>query len=72
MEATTTLAVLLVAAAGTAVWLWALADTLRRPAESFATGGRTLWAVVIALTHLAGALLYLLVGRDRAPNGTRS
>ena len=49
MEATTTLVVLLVAAAGTALWLWALADTLRRPADSFAVGGRALWAVVIAL-----------------------
>ena len=65
MEATTTIVILLAAAAGTGFWLWALADALRRPPASFPAAGRVVWVVALALTHVVGALLYVFFGRGR-------
>jgi hypothetical protein len=45
-------------------WIWALIDVLRTKDDSqFRRGSRLVWAVVIALTHLPGALIYWFVGR---------
>jgi phospholipase D-like protein len=73
MEASFTIAFLLLVAGATVFWLWALVDVLRRPSGDYRTGTQLLWALVIALTHSIGAAAYVLVGRprsaDSAPSG---
>jgi hypothetical protein len=65
MEASVTIAALLVLAAATVFWVWALVDVLRRPTGAYRSGSQLLWAVVIALTHSVGAVAYVLFGRPR-------
>ncbi len=65
MEASTTIVFLLVIAATTAFWIWALVDVIRRPEDTLRRGSQLLWALVIALTHTVGALAYVLFGRPR-------
>ena len=65
MEASFTIVFLLLIAAATALWIWALADVLRRPAGAYRSGSQVVWALVIALTHSIGAVAYLLFGRPR-------
>ncbi len=66
MEASVTIAAVLVLVAATVFWVWALVDVLRRPGGAYRSGSQLLWAVVIALTHSVGALAYVLFGRPRA------
>ncbi|HEX2272506.1 MAG TPA: PLD nuclease N-terminal domain-containing protein [Acidimicrobiales bacterium] len=66
MEASFTVAVLLLLAAATVFWVWALVDVLRRPGAAYRSGSQLLWALVIALTHSVGAVAYVLFGRPRA------
>lgn len=47
-----------------AFWLWMLIHALRNP--GLTDGERVAWTVVICLTHLLGALLYLFLGRSKA------
>jgi hypothetical protein len=72
VEASVTIIFLLLVAAATALWIWALVDVLRRPAGAYRSGSQLLWVLVIALTHSIGAVAYLLFGRPRpaAPAGT--
>lgn len=60
------LLILVIGVGGTAFWIWALLDCIQNePADG---DQRTIWVVVIALTHVVGALLYVLV---RRPNRIR-
>lgn len=65
MQASFMIAFLLLIIAGTAFWLWALVDVVRRPESSYRRGSRLVWALVIALTHSIGALVYVIAGRPR-------
>ncbi len=65
MEASFTIAILLLILAATAFWLWALVDVLRRQSGDYRTGSQLLWALVIAFTHSIGAAAYVLFGRPR-------
>lgn len=65
MEASVTIVALLLLAAGTVFWVWALVDVLRRPSPDYRSGSQALWAAVIALTHSLGAAAYVLFGRPR-------
>lgn len=65
MEASVTVAALLLLAAATVFWVWALADVLRHPHAAYRSGSQLLWALVIALTHSVGAVAYVLFGRPR-------
>lgn len=65
MEASFTIVFLLLIAAATALWVWALVDVVRRPEGSYRRGSQVLWVVVIALTHSIGAIAYLLLGRPK-------
>ncbi len=72
MEASFTILILVLMAAGTAFWLWALVDVLRRQSSAeYRTGTQVVWAVVIGLTHSLGAFVYVIFGRPRSPNGAR-
>jgi hypothetical protein len=56
--------ILLVILALAAVWVWALVDAIRVPDDSsYRAGTKLIWVLVIALTGLIGAGLYLAVGR---------
>lgn len=65
MEASVTILFLLLLAAATIFWIWALVDAARRPDGSYRRGSQVLWVVVIVLTHSIGAVAYVLVGRPR-------
>ena len=65
MEASVTILAILLVAAATVLWVWALVDVLRRPDGTYRAGGQLSWVVVIALTHSIGAVAYLLFGRPR-------
>ncbi len=67
MEASFTILVLVLLAATTVFWLWALVDVLRRGPSGYRTGTQLVWALVIALTHSIGALAYVVFGRPRSP-----
>jgi type VI protein secretion system component VasK len=55
---------LLLVLALVAVWVWALVDAIRVPDDAhYRAGTKLLWVLVIALTGLVGAALYLAVGR---------
>lgn len=66
MEASVTIIFLLLVAAATAFWVWALVDVARRPDGTYRSGNQLIWAVVITVTHSLGALVYVLFGRPRA------
>lgn len=66
MEASVTIVALLLMAAGTLFWVWALVDVVRHPQWVYRGGSQTLWVLVIALTHFIGAVVYVLFGRPRA------
>lgn len=47
-----------------AVWVWALVDAIGVPDDAhYRTGTKLLWVLVIAITGLLGAAIYLAVGR---------
>ena len=71
-EALLVLFFVLVALAGTILWIWALVDAVRVPDDAmFRSGTRLIWVLVIVFGHLLGAILYLAIGRpaagDRGP-----
>jgi hypothetical protein len=56
--------ILLVILALGAVWVWALVDAIRVPDDAhYRAGTKLVWVLVIALTGLVGAAIYLTVGR---------
>jgi hypothetical protein len=47
-----------------ALWVWALVDAIRVPDDAhYRAGTKLIWVLVIALTGLIGAAVYLAVGR---------
>lgn len=46
-----------------AIWVWALIDAIQNPGLN--PTERLIWVLVIVLTNLIGAILYLLIGRNR-------
>lgn len=55
----------LVAISTLAIWVWALADSLRRPAHQWTAAGQSqvVWVLVIVVANLIGSLLYLVIAR---------
>ena len=51
--------------AAVAFWIWALVDAVRAPEDSYRTGTKVIWVLVIALTQFVGAVIYYVVGRGR-------
>ena len=51
--------------AAVAFWIWALVDAVRAPEDSYRTGTKLVWVLVIAITQFVGAVIYYLVGRGR-------
>jgi Phospholipase_D-nuclease N-terminal len=55
---------------GIALWIFALVDCIRVTDDSmYRSGTKLAWVLVIALTQVIGAIIYLVVGRPAA--GTR-
>lgn len=50
------------AVASFVLWIWALIDAIRNPALD--SNERLLWVVVIAVTQIIGAIVYLIIGRS--------
>ena len=48
---------------GTVFWIWMLIDCATK--ESSQGNDKVVWIIVIALTHLIGAVIYLLVRRPQ-------
>ena len=66
MEALPALLLLAVLIGSLIVWVWALVDAVRvRDDAQYRTGTKTMWVLLIALTHAIGAVIYVLVGRPR-------
>ncbi len=57
------LIILLMGAAGTVFWAWALIDCIRNEPEG--SQDRLLWALVILFSHLVGAVLYVILRRPK-------
>ncbi len=49
--------------AGTILWIWALIDCVTN--ESSEGNDKLVWILIIALTHLIGAIIYLVVRRPQ-------
>lgn len=46
------------------LWVWALVDVVKVPDDSmFRAGNKLVWVLVIVITGVVGALIYLVVGR---------
>jgi len=58
---------------GIALWIFALVDCIRVPDDSmYRSGTKLIWVLVIVLTQVIGAIIYLVVGRpepDTRPSG---
>ena len=51
-------------AGGLALFIWALVDCVRVPDDRyFRSGTKLIWVLLIALTQLLGAIIYLAIGR---------
>jgi uncharacterized membrane protein len=47
-----------------AFWIWAIVDVVRVPDDSmFKAGNKLVWILVIVITGVIGAIIYLVVGR---------
>jgi len=45
-------------------WVWALVDVVKVPDDSkFKAGTKLVWVLVIVITGVIGAIIYLVVGR---------
>lgn len=57
--------VLVIGVGGLLVWLAALVDMLKRPAEQWQQSGqdRIVWALVVVFLYVVGAILYWLIAR---------
>lgn len=61
--------IVVLALAAFIVWLWALVDVVKVPDDSmFRAGNKLVWVLVIVLTGVIGAIIYLVVGRP-SPDG---
>ena len=50
-----------------ALWIWALVDVIRMGDQiPYRTGNQLVWILVVALTQVIGAILYLAIGRPDA------
>ncbi|MCC9608833.1 PLD nuclease N-terminal domain-containing protein [Blastopirellula sp. JC732] len=49
-------------------WVWALIDAIRNPRLS--SNQRLIWVIVILLTQILGAIIYLLIGREGDQSGS--
>ncbi|HEV7183195.1 MAG: PLD nuclease N-terminal domain-containing protein [Actinomycetales bacterium] len=47
--------------------IFALVDLIRRPRSRVTFGNKWVWAAIIVLINLIGAILYLAIGRKPAP-----
>ena len=48
---------------GSVLWIWMLVDcALHEPSQG---NDKLVWVIIIAITHVVGALIYLLVRRPR-------
>jgi hypothetical protein len=54
---------LLAGTAGTVLWIWMLVDCLTKESDQGNT--KIVWTLVILLTHVIGALIYILVRRPQ-------
>ena len=50
-------------------WIWMLVDCIQN--QNIGGTEKVAWAVVIALTHFLGALIYFFAGRTRRPPNLR-
>ena len=58
------LILLAIGIAAFAFWIWAIVDVVKVPDDSmFKAGNKLIWVLVIVLTGLIGAIIYLVVGR---------
>jgi len=49
---------------GIALWIFALIDCIRVPDDSmYRSGTKLIWIIVIVLTQVIGAIIYLVIGR---------
>ena len=55
---------------GFAFWVWMLVDCVRNP--RLTDTERLIWAIVICLAHLLGALIYFFAGRRHSKTQTPS
>jgi uncharacterized membrane protein len=61
--------IVVLALAAFVVWIWALVDVVKVPDDSmFKAGNKLVWVLVIVLTGLVGAVIYLIVGHP-SPDG---
>ncbi len=52
-----------------ALWVWAIVDVVKVPDDSmFRAGTKLVWVLVIVITGLIGAIIYLAVGRPAPGN----
>ncbi|MGH9223116.1 MAG: PLDc N-terminal domain-containing protein [Acidimicrobiales bacterium] len=66
MEAIGGIVFLLLLLSMSVVWIVALVQAVKVPDDQFRTGSKLLWVLLIALTHIVGAVIYWAVGRPRA------
>lgn len=70
---------LILGIAAFAFWVWAIVDVVKVPDDSmFQAGNKLVWVLVVVLTGVLGAIIYLVVGRPAQgtrpgppPSGTR-
>ena len=56
--------ILILGLAAFAFWIWAIVDVVRVPDDSmFKAGNKLVWILVIVITGVIGAIIYLVVGR---------
>ena len=58
------LVVAVIGIGGTIFWIWALIDALTKEPDK---NQRIVWVIVIALTHIIGALAYVIMRKSRRP-----
>jgi hypothetical protein len=52
---------------GIALWIFALVDCIRVQDDSmYRSGTKLIWIIVIVLTQVIGAIIYLVIGRPEA------
>lgn len=56
--------ILILGIAAFILWVWAIVDVVKVPDDSmFRAGNKLVWVLVIVITGVVGALIYLVVGR---------
>lgn len=52
-----------------AFWVWAIVDVVKVPDDSmFKAGSKLVWVLVVVITGVMGAIIYLVVGRPAGGN----